>query len=561
MVLIQFRRGTASEWTSQNTVLSAGELGFETNTGRFKIGDGEAAWNSLGYLGAEYGEVDVINNVTAGTATAGKALVADSNLNINLGEGSLTASSVTIGENLTITGNLTVNGTTTTVNSTTLTVDDKNIELGSVENPSDAGADGGGITLKGTSDKTFNWVDATDAWTSSEHMNLVTGKEYYINGVSVLNATGLGSGVISSSLTSVGTISVGTWEGTDVGVAHGGTGASTASDARDNLGLTIGTNVQAYDATLAALAGVSTSADQLIYATGSDTFSTTTLTSFGRSLVDDVDADAARTTLGLVIGTNVQAYDATLAALAGVSTSADQLIYATGSDTFSTTSLTSFGRSLVDDASASDARDTLGLTIGTNVQAYDATLAALAGVSTSADQLIYATGSDTFSTTTLTSFGRSLVDDVDADAARTTLGLVIGTNVQAYDAELAALAGLTSTADALPYFTGNGTASTTTLTSFGRSLVDDASASDARDTLGLTIGTNVQAYDATLAALAGVSTSADQLIYATGSDTFSVTTLTSFGRSLIDDNNAAEARTTLELGALAVLNSIDGGSP
>ena len=54
-------------------------------------------------------------------------------------------------------GDLVVNGTTTTINSTTLTVDDKNIELGSVASPSDTTANGGGITLKGATDKTFLW--------------------------------------------------------------------------------------------------------------------------------------------------------------------------------------------------------------------------------------------------------------------------------------------------------------------------------------------------------------------------------------------------------------------
>jgi hypothetical protein len=101
---------------------------------------------------------------------------------------------------------LTVNGTTTTINATTITVDDKNIELGSVATPTDVTAEGGGITLKGATDKTFNWVGATAAWTSSEDLNLLTGKVYEINGTSVLSSSTLGSGVVNSSLTSVGTL-------------------------------------------------------------------------------------------------------------------------------------------------------------------------------------------------------------------------------------------------------------------------------------------------------------------------------------------------------------------
>ena len=93
------------------------------------------------------------------------------------------------GTSLTLSGDLTVNGTTTTLNSTTLSVDDKNIELGSVASPSDATADGGGITLKGATDKTFNWVDATDSWTSSEHINLASGKDLKVNGTAVISST------------------------------------------------------------------------------------------------------------------------------------------------------------------------------------------------------------------------------------------------------------------------------------------------------------------------------------------------------------------------------------
>jgi len=93
------------------------------------------------------------------------------------------------GTSLVLSGDLTVNGTTTTINSTEITVDDKNLTLGSVASPTDAGADGGGITLKGATDKTINWVDATDAWTFSEHINLASGKAFYLNGTLETAAT------------------------------------------------------------------------------------------------------------------------------------------------------------------------------------------------------------------------------------------------------------------------------------------------------------------------------------------------------------------------------------
>jgi hypothetical protein len=224
---ILHRRDTAANWTSTNPTLSAGELGFETDTLKFKIGNGSSAWTALTY------SQDA--SLLSGTA-------------------SITA--LTTSGNVTIGGDLTVNGTTTSINSSTIQVDDKNLELGSVaavtgrvgtavsgvpsitistaglivgmtvtrtagaamttgtissigtgaitvtNAPSASGsitldfggatdttADGAGLTVLGATSKTFNWVNATAAWTSSEDINLLTGKVYEINGSTVLSAT------------------------------------------------------------------------------------------------------------------------------------------------------------------------------------------------------------------------------------------------------------------------------------------------------------------------------------------------------------------------------------
>ena len=162
-VQIQFRRGLAADWTTADPTLAAGEFAIETDTDFYKIGDGATAWTSLGYSSFPAGSAPLASPTFTGTVT-----MAD----------------------------LVVNGTTSTINSATLTVDDKNIELGSVTTPTDTTADGGGITLKGATDKTFNWVDSTDAWTSSEHVALATGKSIYIDSVLQLSKNALAATVV-----------------------------------------------------------------------------------------------------------------------------------------------------------------------------------------------------------------------------------------------------------------------------------------------------------------------------------------------------------------------------
>jgi hypothetical protein len=115
------------------------------------------------------------------------------------------------------------------VNATTFTTNIAHAVTGSISftaTHSDVTANGGGITVKGTTDKTFSWLSASTAWTSSEDLNLATGKVFKINNTSVLSATTLGSGVTGSSLTSVGTIGTGTWQGTVVSPTYGGTGVN-----------------------------------------------------------------------------------------------------------------------------------------------------------------------------------------------------------------------------------------------------------------------------------------------------------------------------------------------
>lgn len=142
--------------------------------------------------------------VSTGVGTFALEDAATARTSLGLG----TADSVQFGD-ATVT-NLTVNGTTTTVNTTELVVADKLITLAD-GNTTHLLADGAGIEIEASTDGNISltYDNTNNALTSTENLNVATGLGYQVNGTSVLNATTLGSGVVTSSLTTLGAVDTG----------------------------------------------------------------------------------------------------------------------------------------------------------------------------------------------------------------------------------------------------------------------------------------------------------------------------------------------------------------
>ena len=351
------------------------------------------------------------------------------------------------------------------------------------------------------------------------------------------------------------TISSGTITGiTDLAIADGGTGASTAADARQNLGVEIGVNTQAFDAGLQSISGLTTAADQGIYLTASDTYSVYSLTAAGRALLDDADAAAQRTTLGLgglaLLGT----VDAATITDGSVGTTE----LADSSVTIGKLSLVAqdLAGSLI--ANGGITATQLAANAVETVKIVDdaVTYAKIQNV-TATDRLLgrSTAGAGDVEEITCTAAGRALIDDADAAAQRTTLGL--GTLATQSGTFSGASSG-TNTGDQTITLTGDvtGTGTGSFATSLSAGVVDTAElAAEAVETA------NIADTAVTYAKIQNVSATDKLLGRSTaGAGEVEEITCTAAGRALLDDADAAAQRTTLGLGTLATQSGTFSGT-
>ena len=312
---------------------------------------------------------------------------------------------VTMSQSLSITGNLTVNGTTTTVNSTTLTVEDPIIVLGSGTPTADDDKDRG---------ISFNWHNGVAAKTGFFGFDDSTGKFTFVPDATISSevVTNGAAGTIVANLEGnvtgdlTGTADDADGLSSSVTVSLGGelSGSSTFQNAGDTCSITASLDISAIDGQTELSSAPDASNDYiLIYDASATALKKINRTNFvsglgAMSSFDISDGSTTQTiqdgnTLTFVDGTNIDVAvsatglvtvgisDAGLNSIASLTTAADKMIYTTASDTYAVTDLTSFGRSLIADDGASAARTTLGVDAAGTDNSTDVTLnAAVTGV-------------------------------------------------------------------------------------------------------------------------------------------------------------------------------------
>lgn len=327
-----------------------------------------------------------------------------------------------------------------------------------------------------------------------------------------------------------------------------------------------------YSVASAALGSLTPSPNQLPYFTGSGSASTTTLTPFARTILDDADDAAVRSTI------SAQQSSVNLTSLSAVTAVTNGLPYFTGTTAMGITSLTAFGRSFIGSSDAIAARTVLGVDSAVDVNAalaaglatkqpLSSVLTTLSTLTPATNKLPYFTGTTTAGTTDITAFSRTLLDDIDAATARTTLEVDSSTTAasnlsaglatrQPLNANLTATAAAAAAANTMFYWTSSTVVGVATLTPFARTILDDADAVAVRSTLSVdssaTVASNLssglatkQPLNANLTTLAALSSTADTIPYFTGANTAAVTTLTTFARTILDDVDDVAVRATI----------------